>query len=52
MADKNKITLAHGSGGRLTHELVESLFKSKFSNPVLNAMDDSASIKLKNKGVE
>ena len=40
---KNKtILLAHGSGGRLTHELVTRLFKPLFSNPSLNALDDAA----------
>ncbi|MFH1368153.1 MAG: hydrogenase expression/formation protein HypE [Elusimicrobiota bacterium] len=40
------ITLAHGSGGRLTHELISSLFRKYFSNPALNAMDDAAELKL------
>lgn len=44
--DYERIMLAHGSGGRLTHELVKSLFKAKFSNPELNALDDAASLKL------
>lgn len=38
------ITLAHGSGGRLTHELIGSLFRKYFSNKALNAMDDAAEI--------
>lgn len=37
-----KITLAHGSGGRATGELIDSIFASAFSNPVLNEMEDSA----------
>lgn len=41
----DKILLAHGSGGRLTHELIQKLFKPKFSNPVLNSFDDAAEIK-------
>jgi len=43
----NKILLSHGSGGRMTHELVEKLFKKKFSNRTLNALDDSAELILK-----
>ncbi|MCG2726590.1 MAG: hydrogenase expression/formation protein HypE [Elusimicrobia bacterium] len=45
---KEKILLAHGSGGRLTHELVKNLFIRKFSNKILNKLDDSAVIKTKN----
>jgi len=42
----DKILLAHGSGGRLTHELIEQLFRSGFSNKVLDSLDDAAEIKL------
>ncbi|MCB4790889.1 MAG: hydrogenase expression/formation protein HypE [Elusimicrobia bacterium] len=45
--NKSIITLAHGSGGRLTHELINSLFKKHFSNPYLNKMDDAAAFCLK-----
>ncbi len=38
----DRIELAHGSGGRLTHELVERLFKNHFSNPYLDLLEDSA----------
>lgn len=38
----DKIILAHGSGGRLSHELVEENFISPLSNPLLAALDDSA----------
>ncbi len=40
------ILLAHGSGGRLTHELVTRLFKPCFSNACLNALDDAAELPL------
>lgn len=36
------ILLAHGSGGRLTHELVAQAFLPAFRNPVLEALADSA----------
>lgn len=36
------IILAHGSGGRLSHELVEKKFLPFLANPVLNRLDDSA----------
>lgn len=37
-----KITLAHGSGGKSTSELIEKIFAKHFSNPILNMMEDSA----------
>ena len=36
------ILLAHGSGGRLSHELVEKKFLPFLANPALNKLDDSA----------
>lgn len=38
----DKITLAHGSGGKLTHELIEGIFKKYFANEILIQGDDSA----------
>ncbi|MDD6789866.1 MAG: hydrogenase expression/formation protein HypE [Lachnospira sp.] len=37
-----KITMAHGSGGRSTDELIDTIFAKEFDNPVLDAMEDSA----------
>lgn len=37
-----KITLAHGSGGKSTSDLIDKIFAKHFSNPVLNMMEDSA----------
>lgn len=37
-----KITLAHGSGGKSTSDLIDSVFARHFSNPILNMMEDSA----------
>jgi hydrogenase expression/formation protein HypE len=36
------ITLAHGSGGRAMHELVEGLFLECLRNPILEALEDQA----------
>jgi hydrogenase expression/formation protein HypE len=36
------ITLAHGSGGRAMHELVEGLFLEYFRNPMLESLEDQA----------
>jgi len=43
----NKILLAHGSGGKLAHQLVEKSFLQAFSNPILAKLDDSAVLDLK-----
>ncbi|MBO5852823.1 MAG: hydrogenase expression/formation protein HypE [Clostridia bacterium] len=37
-----KITLAHGSGGQSTKELIEKIFAASYKNPVLDMMEDSA----------
>ncbi len=39
-----KILLAHGSGGKLSHELISQIFLPQFSNPLLEPLDDSAKI--------
>lgn len=38
----DKILLAHGSGGKLAHELVKESFLRALSNPLLAKLDDSA----------
>lgn len=38
----DKILLSHGSGGKLSHELVEKKFLPFLANPALNKLDDSA----------
>ncbi|MGB8507001.1 MAG: hydrogenase expression/formation protein HypE [Pyrinomonadaceae bacterium] len=37
-----QITLAHGSGGRAMHELIEGLFLEQLRNPMLEALEDQA----------
>ncbi len=37
-----KITIAHGSGGKSTTELIDNIFAGRFSNPVLDMMEDAA----------
>ncbi|MCF6154318.1 MAG: hydrogenase expression/formation protein HypE [Candidatus Brocadia sp.] len=41
-----KITLAHGSGGKLTHELIKQLFLPNFNNVALSQLSDSALLQL------
>ncbi|MBN1161454.1 MAG: hydrogenase expression/formation protein HypE, partial [Dehalococcoidales bacterium] len=38
---EDKILLAHGSGGKLMHDLIES-FLPDLANPILEKMEDSA----------
>ena len=38
----DEILLSHGSGGRLSHQLIDELLIAEFGNPILNRMDDSA----------
>lgn len=37
-----QISLAHGSGGNVTRELINEIFQKHFSNEILNQMEDSA----------
>lgn len=39
---RDRILLAHGGGGSLTRELIETLFLRKLENPLLKLLDDSA----------
>jgi len=43
---EDKILLAHGSGGKLGHDLVEKNFIPLFKNPLLDKLDDSAVFEL------
>ena len=42
--ESKKILMAHGSGGKLAHELVAKSFVRALANPVLDKLDDSAVI--------
>jgi hydrogenase expression/formation protein HypE len=44
MARKGTIRLAHGSGGKLTHDLVERMFLPRFRNEILEELADSARV--------
>jgi hydrogenase expression/formation protein HypE len=46
-----KITLAYGSGGRLMHQLIDSLFMKEFDNKILRRKTDSAVLKIGNKKI-
>lgn len=40
--EKKEIRLAHGGGGRFSHELIEEVFLPVFGNEYLNPLNDSA----------
>ena len=42
--ERERILLAHGSGGSLTSTLVKDLFVTAFDNPVLSRLEDSAAL--------
>ena len=44
-----KITMAHGSGGRTSAELMEAVFVKHFKNPILDKMEDAAVLELHGK---
>ncbi|OIO02445.1 MAG: hydrogenase expression/formation protein HypE [Elusimicrobia bacterium CG_4_10_14_0_2_um_filter_56_8] len=46
MTALKKIVLGHGSGGRLSRELVERVFLKSFSNPSLRLLEDAAEVKI------
>ena len=39
---ESRVLLAHGSGGKLSHDLIEKSFITTLGNPILNKLDDSA----------
>src|SRR5205807_9873273 len=43
---EERITLAHGSGGKATHTLIDALFLEAFRNPTLEAMEDQATLSI------
>ncbi|HEY1658443.1 MAG TPA: hydrogenase expression/formation protein HypE [Candidatus Sulfotelmatobacter sp.] len=42
LSHHEQIILSHGSGGKLTEQLIERLFLPAFSNPLLDKLDDQA----------
>ena len=41
---RGQIIMGHGSGGKLSHELIENLFMPHFDNPILRAGNDAGII--------
>ena len=48
--DYPAVTMAHGGGGKLTHQLIERMFVSTFGNPALDARHDGAILHLAGMG--
>jgi len=44
--DHKAIVLGHGSGGKLTHQLIQKMILPLFSNPILDAQHDGAVLSL------
>ncbi len=46
---EDNILLAHGSGGKLSHQLIRDFFLPQYDNPVLAKLDDAAKLSLAGK---
>ncbi len=42
ISDYPRVLLAHGGGGKLTHQLIQKMFASRFSNELLDPLHDGA----------
>ena len=47
---EDRVLLAHGSGGKLSHDLIEKSFVPTLGNPILDKLDDSAVFELGGRG--
>ena len=43
---EERITLAHGAGGKATQNLIEAIFLDAFDDPALAALEDSATVEV------
>ncbi len=46
IAETKEILMGHGSGGKLTAQLIESIILPAFANPALNNLDDQAIVQV------
>ncbi|MBN2677702.1 MAG: hydrogenase expression/formation protein HypE [Anaerolineaceae bacterium] len=46
LSHHEQIVMGHGSGGRMTRELIEAVFSRHFSNSILDRNNDAASLEL------
>ncbi|MDX1700217.1 MAG: hydrogenase expression/formation protein HypE, partial [Melioribacteraceae bacterium] len=47
-SEYEKVLLAHGGGGKLTHQMIEKIFVAQFNNTFLNEQNDSAVLNISN----
>jgi hydrogenase expression/formation protein HypE len=43
---EDRITMSHGAGGKATQSLVEAIFLEAFRNPLLEPLEDGASLRI------
>jgi hydrogenase expression/formation protein HypE len=46
LTQHERVVLGHGSGGKLTAQLIDTVFLPAFSNPLLNKLDDQAMLQV------
>ena len=46
ISNHDTIQLSHGSGGKLTNDLISNLFVRAFDNPILRKLDDQATLEI------
>lgn len=46
IGERKQVLLGHGSGGKLTSQLIERMFLPAFGNPALDALDDQAILEI------
>lgn len=51
MKNSDKILLGHGSGGKLSHNLIEQVFVKHFNNSILDAQTDAAVLDTQGKSI-
>src|SRR5262245_13922848 len=50
LANADRVLLGHGSGGRLSAELLRSVFLPAFDNNTLNSLEDQATLRSEDVG--
>ncbi len=51
ISEYDTITIAHGGGGTLMHQLIQKMFLSQFDNPYINLQHDGAILEFENKKI-
>src|SRR3990172_9219577 len=46
LSHSDRIVMGHGSGGKMSHDLINRLFLNAFDNPALSAGNDAAVIRI------